>query len=280
MMNLTLGFSTCPNDTFMFDALVHRRIDTGNYAFDVQMADIFHLNQMAEAGERDILKISYQTYGRIQDRYHLLDAGSALGHNCGPLLISREPISPAQLRVGTLRVAIPGANTTANLLLSFFAPQLTNKVELIFHDIMPALVSGEVDLGVIIHENRFTYQQHGLRLVQDLGEYWEVQTQLPIPLGAIVAKKSLGEAVIADIERMMRESVSYAFEHPTASQPYVRAHAQEMDPEVMKAHIDLYVNEYSLSLGEKGRKAVDKLLITGEKLGFYPQTPAHGVNYE
>lgn len=265
-MQLSLGFSTCPNDTFMFDALVHRRIEVGDYQFDVQLGDIFHLNRKALAGELDMVKISYNTLARVQDHYHLLDAGSALGHNCGPLLISRDPISPEQLASGDLRVAIPGENTTANLLLGFYAPQLTHKVELIFHEIMPALERGEVDLGVIIHENRFTYQQHGLRLVRDLGEYWENQTQLPIPLGAIVARRSLGAKVIADLERMMHESVAYAFAHPEASRDYVRAHAQEMDPEVMQAHIDLYVNDYSLSLGEKGRQAVEKVLITSGEL--------------
>lgn len=266
LMLLRLGFSTCPNDTFMFDALVHGRIDTGGYRFAVQLGDIFHLNQLAKAGELDMVKVSYNTYAQVRDRYHLLDAGSALGHNCGPLLISREPISPERLAAGDLRVAIPGANTTANLLLGFFAPHLTNKVELIFHEIMPALARGAVDLGVIIHENRFTYQQHGLRLVRDLGEYWERETGLPIPLGAIVARRSLDKAVLADLERLMHASVAHAFAHPEVSRPYVRTHAQEMDPAVMQAHIDLYVNDYSLSLGERGRQAVDKLLATSEAM--------------
>jgi 1,4-dihydroxy-6-naphthoate synthase len=271
-MNIKLGFSTCPNDTFMFDAMVHQRIDVGPYTFEVHLSDIFHLNQMAIAGALDMVKISYHTLGQVQDRYHLLDAGSALGHDCGPLLISRHPITPQQLAAGDLRVAIPGANTTANLLLGFFAPQLTHKVEHIFHEIMPALEQGEVDLGVIIHENRFTYQQHGLHLVQDLGAYWEQQTNLPIPLGAIVARHRLGEAVIADLERLMRSSVAFAFAQPEASRAYVRAHAQEMDPAVMQAHIDLYVNQYSLGLGQQGRAAVDRLLQTGEQLGLYAQT--------
>jgi 1,4-dihydroxy-6-naphthoate synthase len=263
-MNITLGFSTCPNDTFMFDALIHNRIETGDIHFEVKLADIFHLNQMAMAGEADMIKISYNTYGRLRDQYALLDAGSALGHNCGPLLISKGPLTAAQIVSKNLKVAIPGRNTTANLLLDYFEPGIRNREEMIFHEVMPAILEGKVDAGVIIHENRFTYQDLGLRCIQDLGEYWESKTGLPIPLGAIVAKKSLGEETIRKLSGLMRQSVQYAFDHPEASRPFIRQHAQEMDESVMQAHIGLYVNEYSLSLGEKGRAAVKKLLEVGD----------------
>lgn len=259
-MKIRLGFSTCPNDTFMFDALVHRRIDTQGIEFEVILADIFHLNQMAMNDELDMVKISYNTYGQIRDRYHLLEAGSALGHDCGPLLIAKDDISVAEIIEKNLPVAIPGKNTTANLLLNFFAPDLQNRDEYIFHDIMPAVMEGSAAAGVIIHENRFTYQQQGLHCLQDLGEYWEGQTKLPIPLGAIVANKALGQEVISMLEKQMHDSVAYAFAHPDASRPYVCEHAQEMEEEVMQAHIGLYVNEYSLGLGEKGHEAVERLL--------------------
>ncbi|MEL7532466.1 MAG: 1,4-dihydroxy-6-naphthoate synthase [Bacteroidota bacterium] len=269
MKTIKLGFSTCPNDTFMFDAMVHGRIDTGDIRFELVLADILHLNQMAVAGELDMVKISYNTYGRIKGQYSLLEAGSALGHDCGPLLISKRPLSAEEIVNGKLKVAIPGQNTTANLLLSYYAPEIANREEMIFHEVMPAIANGEVDAGVIIHENRFTYQDMGLQLIQDLGEYWESKTQLPIPLGAIVAKKSLGAARVAELQGYMKASVAHAFAHPEDSGDYVKQHAQEMDPRVMKAHIDLYVNEYSLALGERGHAAVDKLLSVGEKMGLY-----------
>ena len=259
-MKIRLGFSTCPNDTFMFDALVHQRIDTQGLEYEFVLADIFHLNEMAMREELDMIKISYNTYGRIRDTYQLLEAGSALGHDCGPLLIAKEGISVAEIIDQQLPVAIPGKNTTANLLLNFFAPEIQNRDEYIFHEIMPAVLEGKAAAGVIIHENRFTYQQYGLNCLQDLGEYWEQKTQLPIPLGAIVAHKRLGSELIAQLDRQMHESVAYAFSHPEASLPFVRTHAQEMEEEVMQAHIGLYVNEYSLELGEKGHAAVDRLL--------------------
>lgn len=259
-MHITLGFSTCPNDTYMFDALVHERIDTEGLTFSVKMGDIAELNQWAAAGALDMVKVSYNAFAGFQEHYHLLDAGSALGHNCGPLLISKEPLSVAEIVEGQLPVAIPGKNTTANLLLQFFAPEIENRVEKTFHEIMPAIQSGEVAAGVIIHENRFTYQAEGLQCMQDLGAYWESQTDLPIPLGAIVAKHSLGSEVLEKLARVMHRSVVYAFAHPEASRPFVRTHAQEMDEDVMQAHIQLYVNDYSISLGTKGRAAVGKLM--------------------
>jgi len=268
-MKIKLGFSTCPNDTFMFDALVHQRIDTKGFEFEYVMADIFHLNQMAMAGELDMVKISYNTYGAVIDKYELLDAGSALGHNCGPLLISKKPLTIEEIVENQLTVAIPGLNTTANLLFTFFAPRHRTKKEYIFHEIMPAILNGEAEAGVIIHENRFTYQEMGLHCIQDLGEHWEKATGLPIPLGAIVAKRSLGFEVIRELENLMRESVQYAFNNREASRAFVQENAQEISPEVQEAHIQLYVNQYSLSLGEKGNAAVDLLLKMGRNFGYY-----------
>lgn len=274
-MDIQLGFSTCPNDTFIFDALVHQRIETAPLSYNVIMEDILHLNQQARAGALDMVKISFNAFGHVADDYHLLDAGSALGFGCGPLLISKRPFTREELseKAKELRVAIPGIDTTANLLLGFYAPEIQHKEVYLFHEVMPAVMEGKADLGLIIHENRFTYQQYGLTCVQDLGEYWEAETSHPIPLGGIVAKKSLGSAVIAQLERQLRASVEYAFAHPAASQAFVSEHAQEMAPEVMQAHIDLYVNAYSRSLGTKGRDAVEKLLSVGHEMGLYPQKP-------
>lgn len=268
-MKLSLAFSTCPNDTFMFEAMVHKRIDTQDIEYDVKMADIFHLNQMAIEGIPDVVKISYNTYGLVMDKYTLLDAGSALGYGCGPLLISKRPLKIEDIIEQNLVVGIPGLNTTANLLLTFYAPKFRNKKEMIFHEIMPALERGEIDAGVIIHENRFTYQEHGLQLIQDLGAHWEKATGLPIPLGAIVAKRSLGIETIQKIETQMRESVQYAFGHREIVQPFVGQHAQELSQEVQQAHINLYVNDFSVSLGQTGRDAVELMLKVGRNLGYY-----------
>lgn len=266
---LSLGFSTCPNDTFMFDAMVHGRIDTLGLEFEPIMEDILHLNQRAMADEADIIKVSYNTYGHLRDRFHLLKAGSAMGKGCGPLLIAASPLTLEELRTRKASIAIPGKNTTANLLLNFFAPELDNRKEMLFHEVMPAIQRGEVDAGVIIHENRFTYQELGLHAIQDLGAYWETKTELPIPLGAIVAKKSLGSDIIAKLEQVMQASVRYAFAHREASAEFVRAHAQELSPEVTQAHIDLYVNDFSVDMGEEGRAAVAHLLAVGKKMGLY-----------
>ncbi len=269
MPKISLGFSTCPNDTFMFDAMVHHRINTHGFEFEVTMADILHLNRMAMAGELDMVKVSYNTYGRIQQSYELLQSGSALGFGCGPLLISKESYTREDVLSGKLKIGIPGTYTTANLLLNFYAPNVPNREEMLFHEIMPALKEGRIDAGVIIHENRFTYQQHGLRAIADLGEYWEAETKLPIPLGGIVAKKDLGEDTIRQLETILSQSVQAAFDQPENSMPFVREHAQEMDEEVIKAHIGLYVNEFSVNLGENGNTAVTRLLEEGERMSLF-----------
>lgn len=268
-MKIRLGFSTCPNDTFMFDAMVHGKVDTEGFEFELIMEDIFHLNRRALVGEVDVLKISYNAYGHVRDNYHLLRSGSAMGKGCGPLLIASEPYSIDDLRSLDPRIAIPGINTTANLLLSFFAPDLLNREEMLFHEVMAAVAMQENDAGVIIHENRFTYQERGLHCIQDLGSYWEEKTGLPIPLGAICARKGMGPELIAKFERVLKRSVEYALANPEESQPFVQFYAQEMSEEVTKAHINLYVNEYSVDMGNEGLAAVEKLLQVGESMGLY-----------
>jgi 1,4-dihydroxy-6-naphthoate synthase len=270
-MMLTLGFSPCPNDCFMFDAIVNRRVDLEGLEFSISLADVEALNQSAFLGEIDVTKLSYHAYAYCAADYVLLDAGSALGRNCGPLLISKHPISREQVAAGALRIAIPGKFTTANFLLGLAFPAARNKTPVLFSAIEPALLHDEFDAGLIIHENRFTYADKGLRKIIDLGEFWEAQTGAPIPLGGIVVKRSLPDEVKQAVNRVLRRSVEYAFAHRTDSLPFVRAHAQEMSDEVMYRHIDLYVNDYSIDLGEEGRRAVDLLFEKARASGIIPE---------
>jgi 1,4-dihydroxy-6-naphthoate synthase len=269
---LTIGFSPCPNDCFIFDAMIHHKIDTEGLQFKAVMEDVETLNQMAFRGDLDITKLSYHAFAYLRDIYRLLDAGSALGNNCGPLLISKKNPEEIGLKLNDtncpLTIAIPGKYTTANFLLSLAFPNAQNKVELVFSDIEEAVISGKVDLGLIIHENRFTYEQKGLKKVIDLGEWWETETHLPIPLGGIVIKKTLSEELIEKVNRVLRKSVEYAFANPKASLPFVKEHAQEMSEEVMYKHIDLYVNNYSIDLGIQGRSAVTKMFEKADQLGL------------
>ena len=269
-MKLSLAFSPCPNDCFMFDAIVNRRIDLEGLEFSVTLADIEALNHAAFAAAPDVTKLSFHAYAYCADRYVLLDAGSALGRNCGPLLISKRRIDRAEVERGELAIAIPGRYTTANFLCGLAFPAARNKTEVLFSEIEPALLDGRFDAGVIIHENRFTYRARGLRKIIDLGEFWEAETGAPIPLGGIVAKRSLPDEVQRAMNRVMRRSVEYAFAHRDASLPYVRAHAQEMSEAVMYQHIDLYVNEYSVDLGEQGRRAVQVLFDRARQTGLIP----------
>jgi 1,4-dihydroxy-6-naphthoate synthase len=223
------------------------------------MADVEVLNNAAFASDADVTKISYHAYAYCADRYALLDAGSALGRNCGPLLISKRLISPAEVAAGALRIAIPGKYTTANFLLGLAFPNARLTKALVFSEIEGALLNGDFDAGVIIHENRFTYEAKGLRKIIDLGEFWERETGAPIPLGGIAIKRSLPDEIKHRVNRLLRRSVEYAFAHRDASLPFVRAHAQEMSEAVMYQHIDLYVNEYSIDLGAEGRRAVETL---------------------
>jgi 1,4-dihydroxy-6-naphthoate synthase len=269
-MKLSLAFSPCPNDCFMFDAIVHDRIDREGLEFSVSFADIEALNEAAFAGAVDVTKLSFHAYAYCADRYVLLDAGSALGRNCGPLVISKRPLSIGEVASGTLRIAIPGQFTTANFLCALAFPRAQNKTPLVFSEIEPAVLEGRFDAGVIIHENRFTYEARGLWKVIDLGEFWEQETGAPIPLGGIVVRRSLPDEVKARVNRVMRRSVEYAFAHPQASLPFVRAHAQEMSEEVMYRHIDLYVNDYSVDLGATGRHAIELLFARAHAAGIVP----------
>jgi 1,4-dihydroxy-6-naphthoate synthase len=269
-MTLSLGFSPCPNDCFMFDAIVNRRIDLEGLEFSVRMADVEALNRAAFAGTADVTKLSYHAYAHCTGSYVLLDAGSALGRNCGPLLISKRPISPADVAAGNVRIAIPGTYTTANFLLGLAFPEARDKTELVFSSIEGAVLEDAYDAGLIIHENRFTYQAKGLKKIVDLGEFWETETGAPIPLGGIVVRRSLPDDVKRAVNRVLRRSVEYAFAHRTASLPFVREHAQEMSEDVMYRHIDLYVNEYSVDLGTEGKRAVETLFDKARTIGIIP----------
>jgi 1,4-dihydroxy-6-naphthoate synthase len=273
-MTLTLGFSPCPNDCFMFDAIVHRRIDLEGLEFSVRMADIEALNAAAFAGGIDVTKLSFHAYAYCVGDYVLLDAGSALGRNCGPLLISTRDISRDEVARGGLRIAIPGKYTTAHFLLSLAFPRATDKTELVFSAIEGALLDGSFDAGLIIHENRFTYAAKGLKKIIDLGEYWEAETGAAIPLGGIVVNRALPVDVQQKVNRIMRRSVEYAFANRTASLPFVRANAQEMSEDVMYQHIDLYVNDYSVDLGRDGRRAVEVLFERAKSAGVIPPMTA------
>jgi 1,4-dihydroxy-6-naphthoate synthase len=269
-MALSLGFSPCPNDCFMFDAIVNERIDLEGLTFAPHLADVEALNRETFAGTADVTKLSYHAYAYCRGNYELLDAGSALGRNCGPLLISARPITPDEVRSGKLRIAIPGVYTTANFLLGLAFPEAIDRTALVFSEIEGSLLDGRFDAGVIIHENRFTYEAKGLHKIVDLGEFWEQETGTPIPLGAIAVRRSLPRDVKAHVNRLVRRSVEFAFAHRDASLPYVRAHAQEMSEEVMYKHIDLYVNQYSVDLGEDGRRAVALLFEKAAALGLVP----------
>jgi len=270
-MTLSLGFSPCPNDCFMFDAIVHRRIDAEGLEFSVRMADVEALNKAAFAGEADVTKLSYHAFAHCASDYVLLDAGSALGRNCGPLLISKRAISKNQVAAGKITIAIPGKYTTANLLLGLAFPDARDRTELVFSAIEPALLNDEYDAGLVIHENRFTYEAKGLKKIVDLGEFWEGETGAPIPLGGIVVNRSLPDDVKQRVNRVLRRSVEYAFAHRAASLPFVREHAQEMSEEVIYRHIDLYVNEYSVDLGAEGRRAVELLFEKARAAGLIPE---------
>ena len=265
---LSIGFSPCPNDTFIFDALVHHKIDTEGLDFDVFLGDVEDLNQKAFKQELDITKISYHAYGYLTEDYVLLDAGSALGKGCGPLLVKRANNDKVELNTST--IAIPGRYTTANFLLSIAEPNATAKTELLFSEIENAVLEGKVDAGLLIHENRFTYQERGLEKIIDLGEYWEQNTGALIPLGGIIMKRSLPQETILKVNRILRKSIEYAFRYPDAPLPYMQENAQEMDEEVMMQHVELYVNKYSLDLGEEGRNAITEMFNLAQQKEIIP----------
>lgn len=256
MSKLSLGFSPCPNDTFIFDALVHSKIDTEGLDFEIHIADVEELNQKAMRGELDITKLSYHAFLHTIERYIMLDSGSALGNNCGPLLIKNcGSQNPSEHDL----IATPGKFTTANFLLNFAYPRLQNKKEYLFSEIENGIKTNEVKAGVIIHENRFTYAQRGFEKVKDLGEYWERNTGMPIPLGGIAIKRRIDIEIQLIIQKLIRNSIEYAFNHPDSCTEFVCSNAQEMSTEVMKQHIELYVNDFSLSLGKEGKSAVKQM---------------------
>jgi 1,4-dihydroxy-6-naphthoate synthase len=270
-MRLSLGFSPCPNDTFIFDAMVHGRIDTEGLEFDYFLTDVEELNRKALTADVDITKISYHAYAYCAHDYLILDAGSALGHRNGPLLISKRKIGVDELPA--LSIAIPGKYTTANLLFSIAWPEIVNKKEYLFSRIEDALLNEEVDAGLIIHETRFTYYKRGLHKLADMGEYWETLTGLPIPLGAIVVRRNIPDDIAQKVNRVVRRSLEYAYKDSFASYDFVAGNAREMDSTVMNNHIKLFVNEFTLNLGYKGREAVEELFrIAGEK-GVIPAIP-------
>ncbi|RZK50883.1 MAG: 1,4-dihydroxy-6-naphthoate synthase [Pedobacter sp.] len=275
-MKLSLGFSPCPNDTFIFDALIHGKIDTEGLQFEVFYEDVETLNQAALNSQLDITKLSYHAYTTVLNNYILLNAGSALGFGVGPLLIcDKNRFSEIQNVIlenpSSLKVGIPGTLTTANFLLQIAYPHLIQKKEILFSDIEQALLDGDIDVGLIIHENRFTYQQKGLQKIQDLGEYWETETKSAIPLGGIVMKRDLGKELQGKVNRLIRKSVEFAFANPTSSLNFIKKHAQSMEEEVIYKHIELYVNKYSIDLGPVGKNAITQLFEKAVLVGAIPQ---------
>jgi len=270
MRTLSLGYSPCPNDTFIFYALVHKKIDADDFNFKKILLDVETLNQKASRSELDITKVSYNAFGNLRDEYCLLRSGGALGKNCGPLVVAKEQYEMKGLK--GKKIAIPGELTTAYLLLqlcsSVFSLQPSVLIEMPFNEIMEAVKSGEVDAGLIIHESRFTYPSYGLKKIIDLGEWWEEETSLPIPLGCIIAKRSMGKDLIKKVDAMIKDSVLYAMSHRDEPVEYIKVHSQELDDSVINQHINLYVNDYSIDIGEDGVKAVEKLFEMAEEKGI------------
>lgn len=267
MTALSLGYSPCPNDTFIFCAMTRGRISGAPPCREV-LEDIETLNILALKRELDLTKISFHALGHLREHYVLLRAGGALGRGCGPLVVSGAPMSPDRLKGS--KIALPGRLTTAALLTRLFDPDLDQLVYLPFDEIMPACARGDVDAGVIIHESRFTFGVYGLSQVIDLGAWWEEETGHPIPLGGILARRELGGAMHARLDRSIRSSIEYAYAHPDEVRPYIRRHAQEMDESVMQQHIDLYVNKYSIQYGEDGEAAIHDLYARAEAAGIIP----------
>lgn len=273
-MKLSLAYSPCPNDCFIFDALIHNKIDTEGLKFEVLLEDVETLNRKALKTELDITKLSFHAYAYVLEKYILLRAGSALGFNCGPLLVqdskAKNHVSRWDvMNLENMNVAIPGKLTTANFLLSLAYPQLQNKKEYVFSEIENAVLSGEVNAGLLIHENRFTYESKGLEKIMDLGEYWDSLIHAPIPLGGIVIRRDLDHDIQQKVNRVIRRSVEFAFANRESSMPYVKQHAQEMSEEVMKKHIALYVNDFSVDLGELGEKAIHLMFNTAKELNLF-----------
>lgn len=267
-MKLTFSFSPCPNDCFMFEAIANRRIDSEGLEFSIRLADVESLNKAAFNGSAEVTKVSYHAYAYCAPDYVLLNAGSVLGRNCGPLLVSKRTIPIGEVARGRLKIAIPGKYTTANLLLSLAFPQVKDKSESVFSAIESAVLEDQYDAGVIIHESRFTYEAKGLKKIIDLGEFWETETFAPLPLAGIVIKRAFPDELKRIVNRVLRRSVGYAVAHPDASRDFVRTNARELNDDAINQHIDLYVNSYSLDLREEGRRAVRTLFAKAEAAGI------------
>lgn len=263
-MNLSIAYSPCPNDTFIFDALAHQKIDTEGLTFDIIHGDVETLNREAMDGKYDITKLSYHAFAYMSNQYQLLTAGSALGRGCGPLMISKDEIPRSKIEF--CLIGIPGRLTTANFLMTLAFPEAATKKEMVFNEIENALLNDAIDIGLIIHENRFTYIHKGLKKIIDLGEWWEKKYQLPIPLGGIVTRRDFEPELQLKINRVVKRSVEFALANPAQTMQYVRDHAQEMDEQVMQQHIALYVNDFSVDLGEEGKAAINALYeVAAEK---------------
>ncbi len=269
---LSLAYSPCPNDTFIFYALVHEKINCEGLKFETILKDVEALNQNAAVNRYDITKLSVAGFGHLRDSYALLQSGAALGSGCGPLLVAKPDLDPKMLE--TLPVAVPGLWTTARLLFGLYLPNAVEPVPMRFDHIMPAVKRGDFAAGVIIHEGRFTYPNYGLTCVQDLGKWWEDKTGLPIPLGAIAIRRNISGKTAAKIEGLIRESIEYSFNNPDHAAGYIRHHAQELVPEVIASHIRLYVNHFSIDLGNAGKKAIETLLAMATKHGFITENKA------
>lgn len=272
-MQLTLGFSPCPNDTFIFDAMVNSKVNTRGLSFDYVMEDVETLNEWALAGKLDVTKLSYSTYLHTAQSYALLHSGSALGKGVGPLLVARKQLSLANASGYT--IAIPGIHTTANLLLSLALPEATQKTAMLFSDIEQSVLDGKYDAGLIIHESRFTYAQKGLVKLIDLGDWWENEMHTAIPLGGIVAKRSLGSDVIATIDAVIKDSIAYAWANYPTLPAFVTTNAQEMEEDVMRQHINLYVNDYTTDLGADGRNAIQTMFRKAQEAGIISDMPTN-----
>lgn len=270
-MKLRLGFSRCPNDTFIFDALVHGRVDTEGLEFDYFLADVEELNRRALSAGVDVTKVSYHAYAYIAKDYLILDSGSALGHRNGPLLVGKHDMTSSDL--SNARIAIPGKYTTANLLFSIAWPDAKNKIEYLFSDIPGAILRGEVDAGLIIHETRFTYAKLGLIKIADMGEFWEKLTGLPIPLGAIVINRNVPDDIAIKVNRIIRKSLEYAYKDSFAAYRFVAANANDMDSTVMNNHIKLFVNEFTLNLGSGGKEAIEEMFRIAAEKDVIPPLP-------
>ena len=275
-MKLSLGFSPCPNDTFIFDALVNKKIDTEGLNFDIHLEDVQTLNNFALEDRLDFSKISYGVLPLLLNTHTILHSGGAMGNGVGPLLISKNANITAS-DVNDLRIAIPGKNTTAYLLFSFVYPNAKNISFYVFNEIEAAVLSGKVDAGVIIHENRFTYKQKGLFQISDLGAEWETKTKSPIALGGIVASNRIPKPIMQQIDQLIAKSVAYAFDKYPAISDYVSCHAQEMSEAVMRQHIDLYVNDFSRDMGDTGKNAIETLVHISQQMNpsMSPTPPSH-----